>query len=438
LNQVVALGERPLYLLALMSASGELMSLKRLRQLTGWGPNAVAAGLKRLSDLGLIRRTTTYRMWQCIGPAVQLYLGQGSQNSGAESEPMRRRLGDEDSSGGPSPWRRDEAQPASVAEAKPSVREVKASVAEGSDRPSSSSGSRDSKMRLDSSKTYKTPPPDGDEPDAAVDANLPAKPAEPSGAIQGTRGEPAKSSPPGGSHGPPDSPAGPSAEAGEHFKRVPAPPHMLAKIVALADAGIYDPVRTELANQPYVTPEYVRAHRLEARNVRLAIYRMRHAWPAPLNRFGHLLGCECEACSPPYSPAPDDACDRPDSCLHEPDQAPLDTGGLGGFVSADQASEPDAPDLPPGVEADWLSMLSSLKLEINRTMFERWVSGVRLASYDEPDNRYTALVRDEFARAWLDQHLRTSVARMLAAYSGRPASVQFVARTAPPPDGGGA
>jgi hypothetical protein len=214
---------------------------------------------------------------------------------------------------------------------------------------------------------------------------------------------------------------------------------MLAKIVALADAGIYDPVRTELANQPYVTPEYVRAHRLEARNVRLAIYRMRHAWPAPLNRFGHLLGCECDECAPPSVRVAADG--SLDSTLHEPDGPAVDVPP-DCLRSLDAASGPADPDVPHEAAQAWLTARDGLAMEMSHETFDRWLAGVRLIGFEADCNRFMLEARDGFVKAWLDLHVRFGLGRVLTTLLNRPALAEFVvagdaSRIPPIPRGSG-
>jgi len=69
----------------------------------------------------------------------------------------------------------------------------------------------------------------------------------------------------------------------------------------LALAGIGEPMRSRLASLGHVTPDYVKAHTLLAKEqgllTGLLITRIRCGDPAPaLNEIGHLRKCECEQC----------------------------------------------------------------------------------------------------------------------------------------------
>jgi len=78
----------------------------------------------------------------------------------------------------------------------------------------------------------------------------------------------------------------------------PPPPEVVA---ALAQVGIGEPMRSRMAALPHVTPEYVKAHALLAReqglSTGLLITRIRCGDPAPeLNQLGHLRTCKCQEC----------------------------------------------------------------------------------------------------------------------------------------------
>ena len=65
--------------------------------------------------------------------------------------------------------------------------------------------------------------------------------------------------------------------------------------------NIGEPVRSELAKKEYIDLDYLNAHILKIRKEKkalgLLIHRLRMHDDAPkLNRYGHLVGCDCMEC----------------------------------------------------------------------------------------------------------------------------------------------
>ncbi len=70
---------------------------------------------------------------------------------------------------------------------------------------------------------------------------------------------------------------------------------------ALRECGIGEPTASRVAALRHVTPEFIRAHGLKARQEGspsgLLVHRIRCGDPAPeLNASGHLSNCTCDAC----------------------------------------------------------------------------------------------------------------------------------------------
>lgn len=72
----------------------------------------------------------------------------------------------------------------------------------------------------------------------------------------------------------------------------------------------------------------------------------------------------------------------------------------------------------------WEAALGQLQLEMPRASFDTWVRDAELLANE--DGAYIVGVQNAYARDWLENRLRSTVARVLTAISGRSAEVSFV------------
>jgi chromosomal replication initiator protein len=84
------------------------------------------------------------------------------------------------------------------------------------------------------------------------------------------------------------------------------------------------------------------------------------------------------------------------------------------------------------LEQVWQSALGQLQMEIPKSTFDTWVRGTTLLTYE--DGSYVIGVGNAFAKDWLENRMRTMVARTLSGIAGRTVEVRFVVW---PADGSG-
>jgi chromosomal replication initiator protein len=72
----------------------------------------------------------------------------------------------------------------------------------------------------------------------------------------------------------------------------------------------------------------------------------------------------------------------------------------------------------------WQAALGELQLELTRATFETWLRNSHLVAYE--DGVFVVGVANTYARDWLENRLRSVVARVLTRLTGRTASVRFV------------
>ncbi|MCX7100126.1 MAG: hypothetical protein NTX38_01165, partial [Methylobacter sp.] len=75
-------------------------------------------------------------------------------------------------------------------------------------------------------------------------------------------------------------------------------------------------------------------------------------------------------------------------------------------------------------ESAWQATLRQLQMEMPRASFDTWVRDTRFLSLDE--EIFTVGVRNDYARDWLDNRLRSTVDRMLVGMINQSVSVRFV------------
>lgn len=72
----------------------------------------------------------------------------------------------------------------------------------------------------------------------------------------------------------------------------------------------------------------------------------------------------------------------------------------------------------------WEAALGQLQLEMPRAAFDTWVRDAELLASE--DGAYIVGVQNAYARDWLENRLRSTIARVLTSISGRSAEVSFV------------
>jgi chromosomal replication initiator protein len=75
-------------------------------------------------------------------------------------------------------------------------------------------------------------------------------------------------------------------------------------------------------------------------------------------------------------------------------------------------------------ERFWDAALGQLQLEMPRAAFDTWVRDAELLTYE--DGTFIVGVQNAYAKDWLEDRLRSTVARVLTGIAGRSAEVQFV------------
>lgn len=75
-------------------------------------------------------------------------------------------------------------------------------------------------------------------------------------------------------------------------------------------------------------------------------------------------------------------------------------------------------------EKAWQSVLGQLQMEMPRATFDTWVRDTRPLSYE--DGVMTVIVRNAYARDWLENRLLSTAARLLAGMMNRVVEVRFV------------
>ena len=75
-------------------------------------------------------------------------------------------------------------------------------------------------------------------------------------------------------------------------------------------------------------------------------------------------------------------------------------------------------------DSAWQATLRQLQMEMPRASFDTWVRDTRFLSLDE--EIFTVGVRNDYARDWLDNRLRSTVDRMLVGMINQSVSVRFV------------
>lgn len=75
-------------------------------------------------------------------------------------------------------------------------------------------------------------------------------------------------------------------------------------------------------------------------------------------------------------------------------------------------------------ETAWKATLGELELQMTKATFNTWLKGARLIAYE--NNEYVIGVRNDYAKDWLENRLRDTILRTLAAIAGQKVQVRFV------------
>ena len=65
----------------------------------------------------------------------------------------------------------------------------------------------------------------------------------------------------------------------------------------------------------------------------------------------------------------------------------------------------------------WQSALGQLQMEMPKASYDTWVRDTRIASYE--DGLFTVMVRNAYARDWLESRLSSTVKRLLMGIMNR-------------------
>jgi len=106
-----------------------------------------------------------------------------------------------------------------------------------------------------------------------------------------------------------------------------------------------------------------------------------------------------------------------DRATHGDSESPLPAGDQPSTTTEEQPFDSAQDKL-------WETALTELRLQMTRATFDTWLAGSRLVSAD--DGTCIIAVCSEYARVWLENRLKSVVARTLAAVLGREVEVQFV------------
>lgn len=82
-------------------------------------------------------------------------------------------------------------------------------------------------------------------------------------------------------------------------------------------------------------------------------------------------------------------------------------------------------DIPEEILLFWQTALGELQMQMPREAFDNWLSGAEVISYE--DGLFVILVRDAYAREWLEHRLKKVVLRTLASVAQCNVDVKFVA-----------
>src|SRR5512136_1593174 len=72
----------------------------------------------------------------------------------------------------------------------------------------------------------------------------------------------------------------------------------------------------------------------------------------------------------------------------------------------------------------WQSALGQLQMEMPKASYDTWVRDTRIASYE--DGLFTVMVRNAYARDWLESRLSSTVKRLLMGIMNRTVEVAFI------------
>lgn len=81
-------------------------------------------------------------------------------------------------------------------------------------------------------------------------------------------------------------------------------------------------------------------------------------------------------------------------------------------------------------ETAWKATLGELELQMTRATYNTWLKDAKLLSAES--NTFTIGVRNDYARDWLENRLKSTILRTLSAVAGYKPQVQFVVRNAEP------
>jgi chromosomal replication initiator protein len=75
-------------------------------------------------------------------------------------------------------------------------------------------------------------------------------------------------------------------------------------------------------------------------------------------------------------------------------------------------------------ETSWKATLGELEMQMTKATFNTWLKGARLLACE--GSEYVIGVRNDYAKDWLENRLRDTIARTLSAITGQPSGVRFV------------
>jgi chromosomal replication initiator protein len=87
-------------------------------------------------------------------------------------------------------------------------------------------------------------------------------------------------------------------------------------------------------------------------------------------------------------------------------------------------------------EKAWKATLGELELQMTRATFNTWLKDTKLVS--GTDEAFVIGVRNDYAKDWLENRLRETIARTLVTIVGHPVNLQFVVASDEPPENGSA
>jgi len=188
---------------------------------------------------------------------------------------------------------------------------------------------------------------------------------------------------------------------------------------ALRTAGIGEPIRTDLSNQPNVTAHYVRAMSAQAKregvSIGALIYRIEHDWPEPdlCDECNGLNGNHSLRCSRAGSKYADDDAQNDGPA---PASVPVTPVPVLSPIMSEEMQQ---------AAQIWHTALSQLQLQLTSATYDTWLRRTRLISANG-DDVYMIGVHNGYAKDWLENRMLSMIKRTLAEIVGRPIGVRFV------------